>query len=36
MDVGERIILKCIVEICDGEAWIGFIWLRIRTGGWFL
>jgi hypothetical protein len=28
-----RIILKWIFEKLDGGAWIGWIWLRIGTGG---
>jgi hypothetical protein len=32
LDVGERIILKCILNKWVGVAWIGFIWLRIETG----
>jgi hypothetical protein len=27
------IILKLIFKKYDGEAWTGFIWLRIGTGG---
>jgi len=32
LSVEERIILKWIFKICNGEAWIGMIWLRIGTG----
>lgn len=28
-DVGRRIILKEILEICDGVLWTGFIWFRV-------
>jgi hypothetical protein len=37
-DIGAdgRIILQWIFKKWDGEAWTGFIWLRIRTGGGFL
>jgi hypothetical protein len=31
--VDRRIILKCIFKKWNGEAWTGFIWLRIETGG---
>jgi hypothetical protein len=34
--VGERKILKWILEKYDGMVWIGLIWLRIRTGGGLL
>jgi hypothetical protein len=34
--VDGRIILKCIVMKWDGEAWTGFIWLRIGAGGGLL
>jgi hypothetical protein len=34
--VDGRIILKCIVKKWDGEAWTGFIWLRIGVGGGML
>jgi hypothetical protein len=32
-DIGidGRIILKCILEKWDGEAWIGLLWVRIGT-----
>jgi hypothetical protein len=33
---GWEIILKWIFTKWDGEAWIGFVWLRIGTGGWNL
>jgi hypothetical protein len=35
-DVDRRIILKCIFEKFDGEAWYGLMWLRIGTGGGLL
>jgi hypothetical protein len=35
-DVGERKILKWILEEQDGVAWTGFIWLRIGTSGGLL
>ena len=28
-----RIILKWVFKECYREAWIGFMWLRIGTGG---
>jgi len=31
-----NIILKWILKMWDGEAWIGFIWVRIETDGGFL
>jgi hypothetical protein len=31
--IGGRIILKCIFEKWDVEAWTGSMWLRIGTGG---
>jgi len=34
--VDGRIILKCIVMKLGGEAWTGFIWLRIGVGGGLL
>jgi hypothetical protein len=34
--VDWRIILKWITKKWDGEAWTGFIWLRIGTGGGLL
>jgi hypothetical protein len=36
LDVGERTILKWIIEKYDGWIWIGFIWLRIGTSGGLL
>jgi hypothetical protein len=30
LDVGGRIILKWILRKWNGEAWTGFLWLRIR------
>jgi hypothetical protein len=36
LDTCGRIILKYILEIYDWVVWTGFIWLRIRTSGWFL
>jgi hypothetical protein len=35
LGVEARIILQRIFKKWDG-AWIGFIWLSIRTGGWLL
>jgi hypothetical protein len=32
----ERIILKRIIEMKDGGAWTGLIWLRTGTDGWLL
>ena len=34
--VDGRIIIKLIFETVDGGAWIGTVWLRIRTGGGLL
>jgi hypothetical protein len=31
--IGERIILKWILEKCNGELWAGFMWLRIGISG---
>jgi hypothetical protein len=31
--VGRRIILGCIFRKWDVEAWVGFGWLRMETGG---
>ena len=31
-----RVILKLILKQWDGEAWPGFIWLRIGKGGGIL
>jgi hypothetical protein len=36
LGVDARIILKCVVGKCGWRVWIGFIWLRIRTGSGFL
>jgi hypothetical protein len=33
LDVGDRIILKWIIERKDGVVWTGLIWLRIGTNG---
>jgi hypothetical protein len=33
LDVGGRIILKLILEKCDGVVGTGFIWLRIGISG---
>ena len=35
-DLDERIILKWIFKKVDGEAWTGWSWLRIGTGGGLL
>jgi len=32
-EVDGRIILKCIENKWDGEAWTGYIWFRIGEGG---
>jgi hypothetical protein len=32
-DIDGRLILRCIFRKWDGEAWTGFVWLRIGTGG---
>jgi hypothetical protein len=34
--VDGRIILKCILEKQYMKLWIGFVWLRIGTGGGML
>ena len=31
--VSVRIILKCVLKISVGRAWIGMIWIRSGTGG---
>jgi hypothetical protein len=36
LDIGERIILKWILEKKDGMVWTVLIWLRIGTGGGLL
>jgi hypothetical protein len=33
LNVGESIILKCMLEKWDGVVQTGFIWLRIGTNG---
>ena len=33
LGVDGRIILKSILKKWNGEAWAGFFWLRISTGG---
>jgi len=27
----RNVIVKCILKKWDGDAWTGFIWLRMRT-----
>ena len=34
LGLGGKMILKWIFQQRDGEAWTGFIGLRIGTGGW--
>jgi hypothetical protein len=34
--IDGRIILKWIFDKWDVGAWIGLIWLRTGTSGWFL
>jgi hypothetical protein len=36
IDVGGRIILKRIFEKYGLGVWVGFVWLRIGTGGGLL
>jgi hypothetical protein len=36
LGLGGKMVLKWIFQQRDGEAWTGFIWLRIGTGGWRL
>jgi hypothetical protein len=33
LGVNGSIILKCFLKKWDQEAWIGLLWVRIRTGG---
>jgi hypothetical protein len=33
LNVGEKVILKHILEIQIGVLWTGFIWFRIETSG---
>ena len=33
LDIDVRIILKCIFNRWDWEAWAGLLWLRTRTFG---
>jgi hypothetical protein len=36
LDVGGKVVLRCILEKYDVAVLTGFIWLRIWTGDWFL
>jgi hypothetical protein len=36
LGVDGSIILKCVIKKREREAWTGFIWLRIGTGGGLL
>jgi hypothetical protein len=36
LGIDGMMILKCILGNSVGELWIGFIWIRIGTGGCFL
>jgi len=33
LGLDERIILKCILKKCNGDAWIELIWFSIETDG---
>jgi hypothetical protein len=33
LDIGGRIILRCVLKKWDGVVWTGLIWLRTETNG---
>jgi hypothetical protein len=35
LGVDGKIILPWIIRVCNGNVWIGFIWLTIETSGCF-